>query len=144
MKVELGDLIVIPLAGKNALAHIVWISSQMKNVFGFCVFNELYIEDSFDIKKVKVGEYLKVKMFSGEVSVLYGDIRNVKKSVWPKIAHLDLQDSYKEMIIHNIGGNLYEGDVLLRTLSPSEYLLFPKVLSAGNKAVENILIQSFQ
>ncbi|MCL1124461.1 hypothetical protein [Shewanella surugensis] len=144
MKAELGDLIVIPLAGRNALAHIVWISSQMKNVFGFCIFNELYIEGSFDIEKITVGDYLKIKMFSGDVSVLYGDIKNIKKNVWSKIGHVDLQSSYKEMIVHNIGGSLYEGDVFLRTLSSSEYSLFPKVLSAGNKAIENILAQSFK
>ena len=143
MKVELGDLIVIPFAGKKALVHVVWISSKMKDIFGFSVFRQLYVEDLFSISQIISGDYLSIKMYSGDVSVLYGDIKNIKKNVWAKIGNLELEDSYKEMIVHNIGGHLYEGDVFLKTLTPSEYLLYPKVLSAGNKAVENILTQSF-
>ena len=139
MKVNLGDIFKIPFEGQDAICKVVWISEKFEDCLGFVVFSKLN-----DINQTTDDhDYKLIPIYSGDVSVLYGDIRNISKSRWPIVAHSSVTEQETRLIFHNIAGKLYCGDNYIKELSEDKLSSYPKFLRAGDQAIINMLKNAF-
>jgi hypothetical protein len=139
VQVKLGDVFKIPLNGQEALCKVVWISNEFEDSFGFIVFPKLN-----DLSQLQEGPKRKsIRIFSGEIEVLYGDIKNLEKGIWPVIGHSVVTEKELELMFHNIAGKLYHGDKFIRDLTDQELGSYPKFLRAGDQAIERVLAHAF-
>lgn len=140
--IKIGNVISIPFSDKYFItAKIIWISGVFKDVMGFVLLPTLY--ESGDNPKIIEGEYIKVPIYTGDISVIYGDIKNVYKGDWELIGDCHITQLDEDLLYHNIGGSLYKGDELIRELKDEELFKYPKFLNAGNKAIEKMLCVAF-
>ena len=133
-----GNIFTIPLsANKYVVAKVVWISEKYRDVFGF-VLSKNVIEDP-DNASIEFGNYKPIPLYTGDVFVLYGDLKNIVNGTWKVIGNIPLSKGDDDLLQHNIGGSLYKGDIFIRKLSDQELDKYPKFLNAGDKAIVNIL-----
>lgn len=142
-EIELGDVITIPFGKKYfAVAKILWVSQVFKDVIGFAVLPKLH--SIHDIPEVQQDNYKSISIYSGDINVLYGDALNVSKGKWKTIGKLPVTENDKNLMLHNIGGDLYQGDSLIEELNDKSISDYPKFLNAGDEAIEQMLLIAFE
>lgn len=131
---RVGSLMVVPYGNeKLALCQVVWISNTINNCIGFIVISTSYNECDVELNRA-----LEIDLPVGKIVTIYASIDNVFSGCWRLVGFSDV-NNLDECITHNIGGNLYKGDVFIRVLDKSEVNKYRKVLNSGNKAVDLIL-----
>ncbi|GAB1049404.1 MAG: hypothetical protein SPiTSB_37110 [Shewanella algae] len=131
---RIGSLMAVPYGnGKLALCQVVWISNVINNCMGFIV-----LSTSYDDSDVENNRALEIDLPVGKIVTIYASIDNVFNGNWRLVGFSNV-NNLDEYITHNIGGNLYKGDVFVRVLDKSEINNYRKVLNSGNKAVDLIL-----
>ncbi|MEW8525381.1 MAG: Imm26 family immunity protein [Candidatus Thiodiazotropha endolucinida] len=139
MKARAGDIFEIPINEQKALCKVIWVSEEYIDCFGFVVFSKLN-----DIKQPKEYKDIKpISLYSGNVKMLYRDVRNLNTSIWPIVENTSVTEEEKELTLHNIAGKLYRGDDFIKKLTSDEINRYPKFLSAGNQAIINMLQNAF-
>jgi len=129
-----GIVIAIPFDNYQVAAKIIWVSSYLKNVFGFVILPGLFE----DTPEVIEGDYKTFELWSGATTVLYSYIDSILDGEWTIIGDLKISEMDIELKNHNIAGWLYNGDKKIRILTPEEKKTkkYPKVLSGGKDAIE--------
>jgi hypothetical protein len=136
---KVGTVISIPIENNFVLAKVIWLSEMIEKGMGFVIYPELYKASEAPI--IKEHPYKDISIYSGVIKVLYSTTDNVENGNWVEVGELPLNRQDEELIIHNIGGVLYQGD---RKLEKQEDInQYPKLLNAGIKAVENMIKAAF-
>lgn len=131
---RVGSLMVVPYGNeKLALCQVVWISNTINNCIGFIVISTSYNECDVELNRA-----LEIDLPVGKIVTIYASIDNVFSGHWRLVGFSDI-NNLDEYITHNIGGNLYKGDVFIMVLDKGEVNKYRKVLNSGNKAVDLIL-----
>ncbi len=127
---KVGDVIRINVSKGFKFAKIIWISTQLKDVFAFAL---------LDSNKVgRNASYIEIELPKRTVKVIYACIEYVKNGVWPIVGYCDFVETDQQLIQHTIGGAPYIGDTPCAdtTLPPNA---FHTVRVSGDKAVENLI-----
>ena len=136
---KVGTVIRIPIENHFVLAKVIWLSEMIDKGMGFVIYPELYKENESPI--IKEQPYKDINIYSGAIKVLYSTTDNVENGDWIEVGELSLSDQDEELLIHNIGGVLYQGDCKLE--NQENINQYPKLLNAGVKAVENMIKAAF-
>lgn len=138
--VEVGSVIAIPVDDMLLACKVIWLSTRSRDVMGLVVLPGVY--DDLGSARFYDGTYQFFTVMGEERLVMYADRKNVtRRKLWPIIGSLPLTPLDHDLMTHQIGAGLWQGDDFLRNLSPQEQGAYPKMLVAGNGAVENFLRQ---
>ena len=145
IKVEIGDVFLIPYQDKYAVCKVLWISKRTKNAFSFIVKDKLVDTKEEAVEIIDTAPNISVQIFTGLISVFYTDITKLKKGEWKIIGSqkLTIEES-DNFQYHNIGGKLFKGDEEGRLLNNAEIKTIPKMLNAGYEAINNFLKMAFE
>lgn len=139
-KVEVGSVIAIPVDDMFLACKVIWLSKRSRDVMGLVVLPGVF--NSLASTQLSDGAYQFFTVMGAERLVMYADRKNVtRRKLWPIIGALPLTPLDHDLLTHQIGAGLWKGDDFLRNLSPQEHGIYPKMLVAGNGAVENFLRQ---
>lgn len=143
-ELKLGDVIKVPFAGKYALCKTIYLSSIVKDVFGFVVLGRHFEEN--EVPQVEAIPILEFELGIGRVKVLYADRKNVEKDgVWVVVGSISVNKEDQSLLLRGVGGTLYDGnDPAREFISVAERKSFPQILTYGNKAVETVLEHGFK
>ena len=80
IKVEIGDVFLIPYQDKYAVCKVLWISKRTKNAFSFIVKDKLVDTKEEAVEIIDTAPNISVQIFTGLISVFYTDITKLKKA----------------------------------------------------------------
>lgn len=137
--IKIGDVISIPLQDRIVTGKVIYLSTILKDVFGFVVLPQVFTnQQDIDIQD---GAPVAIKLPKDTRMVLYADIKAVtERKIWPIVGHLPVTDANKELLLHGVGGSLYQGNDTVKTFeSLEERRAYPQILTSGDEAIVNIL-----
>lgn len=136
-----GDVVAIPVDGRFFACKVIWISRRTKDVVGLVALGSPF--DQIEAADPAPGPYRSFTVMGQPAVVLYGDKKNItKRGLWPRIGHLPVEAKDADLIRHRVGNSLYQGDEFLQNVSGPEAENYPKMVVAGNTAIELFLRQS--
>ncbi|WP_146038046.1 hypothetical protein [Tabrizicola aquatica] len=144
-ELKLGDVIKVPFADKYALCKTIYLSSIVRDVFGFVVLGRHFAEN--EVPQVEaIFPILEFELGIGRVKVFYADRKNVEKDgVWTVVGSLPVNEGEQSLLLHGVGGTLYKcNDPVREFTSIAERKSVPQILTYGNKAVETVLELGFK
>lgn len=141
---KLGDVIKVLFGDKYALCKTIYLSSIVRDVFGFVVLGRHFAEN--EVPQVEVIPILEFELGIGRVKVLYADRKNVEKEgSWTVVGSIPVSEEDQSLLLHGVGGTLYKGNEPVREFtSIAERKSFPQILTYGNKAIETVLELGFK
>lgn len=143
-EMKLGDVIKVLFADKYALCKTIYLSSIVKDVFGFVVLGRCFERD--EEPQVESVPILEFELGIGRVKVLYADRKNVETDgIWTVVGSIPVSEEDQSFLLHGVGGTLFNGNDPVREFtSIAERKSFPQILTYGNKAIETVLEHGFK
>jgi hypothetical protein len=143
-RLQPGDVIRIPFSGTHALGKTIYLSTIVKDVFGFVVLAPHF--DLAEAPDLDGTPYLTFELGVGRVTVLYADRKTVERDrTWPIVGALAMIVADRDLLQHGVGGTLYRGNEPSREFaSVADRRASPQILTYGNTAVETVLDAGFR
>ena len=141
MKVNLGDIILIPLSnGWKAVAKIVFIPvGDFKKVISFIVLDfsqdeQITLERLRDKPALPLVAYVDVRY---QIFTAKDYIRNKE---WPILFNIPLTEDETQYQIYQVAGDLYHNETQIGKISPGEYRNYTALRCAGFGSVDQLLV----
>ncbi len=123
MKVNLGDIILIPLSnGWNAIAKVIFAPiGDFKTgisfiILGFTQNDNVDLDELRDKQALPIWDYHDAVLFQ-----IFTGKQNIKSKDWPILGNISTTDEEDKFRIYQVAGDLYHNETLIGKITPDEY-----------------------
>ena len=141
MKVNLGDIILIPLSnGWKAAAKIVFIPvGDFKKVISFIVL-DFSQDEQITLERLRDKPALPLIGFIDILYQIFTAKDYIGNKEWPILFNIPLTEDENKYQIYEVAGSLYNNEIFIRKLSLNESIDYTSLDGFGFGAVDKLLV----
>lgn len=143
MKVNLGDIILIPLSnGWNAVAKVIFAPiGDFKTTISFIIL-DFSQNDKVDLEKLRDKQALPIWDYDSFIYQIFTGKYMLKKKEWTIIGNIPTTEEEDKFRIYQVAGDLYHNETEIGKITPDEYKNYTTLEGFGLGEVDTILVNT--
>ncbi len=143
MKVNLGDIILIPLSNSwNAIAKVIFSPiGDFKTTISFIIL-DFTQNDKVDLDELKDKQALPLNKYGSIIYQIFTGKHNIKNKLWPIVGNIGTTGEEDKYRIYQVAGALYHNETEVRLLNDGEEENYTTLIGSGFGVVDNVLVDT--